>query len=243
VRVEVDVKRSESDLPTLHFRGAPRALDSLVSLAYDEVGPAPRISIADRKAIPFLRGVFAFDVGGKASRLHLSFSEATPPGTYKGSAEMAGKSFPVEIHVEPYIHLTLSPRQLVLDGYSGQKQQVDLTLGNSGNVPCEVGSTYVFGLYDVDGAERGIAAAFRQSEVTGEKRLERMMEELAEGHGGLVRVQVEEGQGPIAPGEVRPLRLHLHLPAGLKGGHTYTGTLALENLQYYVKVRAAAETK
>lgn len=237
------MKRSQNDLPILHFRGAPRALDSLVSIAYDEVGPTPRISIEDRAATPFLRGAFAFDVGGRASRLHLSLSEGTPPGIYKGSAEMAGKSFPVEIHVEPYIHLALSPRQLILTGHAGQKQHVDLILGNSGNVPCEVGNTYAFGLYDVDGAERGIAAAFRDTEATGEKRVDRMLDELAGGYGGLLRVQVEEGQGRIAPGEIRPLRLNLHLPAGIKPGHTYTGTLALENLQYYVKVRTGVEKK
>jgi hypothetical protein len=232
-----------NDLPTLHFRGAPRALDSLVGLAYGEVGPAPRISINDRVASRFLRGVFAFEVGGSASRLHLSLSEATPPGTYTGSAEMGGSSFPIEVHVEPYIHLTLSPRQLILTGYAGQKQHIDLTLANSGNVPCEIGKTYAFGLYDVHGAERGISAAFRPAEPTGEKRLERMLEAMAAGHGGLVRVQVEEGHGSIAPGEVRVLRLDLHLPAGLDAGHTYTGTLALENLRYYVKVRTAAEKK
>jgi hypothetical protein len=237
------VKRSQNDLPTLHFRGVPRALDSLVGVAYNEVGSAPRISIDDPGASPFLRGAVAFEAGGKASRLHLSLSEATPPGTYKGSAEMGGKSIPIEIHVEPYIHLALSPRQLVLTGYAGQQQYVELTLANSGNVPCVIGKAHAFGLYDVHGAERGIGAAFRHTEASGEKRVERMMDELAEGHGGLVRVQVEEGHGPIAPGEVRSLRLNLHFPAELKAGHTYTGTLALENLRYYVKVRTAAEKK
>lgn len=235
------MKRSDGELPTFHFRGTPRSLDCLIDIPHREAGPAPRISLDERAVSHRLQGIFAFDVGGKASRLQLSVSESTPPGNYKGSVEVGGKSYPAEIRVEPYAHLALSPRQLIVAAHGGEKQHVDLSLANTGNVPCEVGSTYVFGLYDIHGAERGIGAAFRQTESTGEKRAERLLEELASGHAGTVRVQVEEGQGSIAPGEVRSLRLHLHFPAKLEAGHTYTGTLAMENLRYYVKVRAVAQ--
>jgi hypothetical protein len=237
----VIVKRSESDLPTVYFRGTPQALDCLVAIPHREVGASPRISLDDRALSLRLQGIFAFDVGGKASRLQLSLSDSTPPGNYMGSVEMGGKSFSAEIRVEPYAHLALSPRQLILAAHAGEKQHANLSLANTGNVPCEIGSTYLFGLYDVHGAERGIGAAFRQTESTGEKRVERLLEELASGHAGTVRVQVEEGHGSIAPGEVRNLRLHLHFPAKLEVGHTYTGTLAMENLRYYVKVRAVAQ--
>jgi len=233
------VKRSEPDVPTVYFRGTPRALDCLVGIPHREVGPVPRISV-DAPNVR-LQSIFAFDVGGKASRLQLSMSENTPPGNYKASVELGGKAFPAEIRVEPYVHLALSPRQLIVAAHAGEKQHLELTLANSGNVPCEIGSTYAFGLYDVHGAERGIGAAFRQRENTGEKRWERLLEELASGHAGTVRVQLEQGHGSIAPGDVRTLRLDLHFPAKLEAGHTYSGTLAMENLRYYVKVRAVAE--
>jgi hypothetical protein len=231
------VQQSGRQHPTLHFRGLPRALDSLVSIPYHEVGPTPKISVDN------LVSSHAFDAGGKASRLHLALSQNTPPGTYKGSAEVGGKSYPVEIQVEAYYHLALSPRQLILNAKAGEKMHADLILANSGNVACDIGKTYVFGLYDIHGAESGIGAAFRQTESTGERRADRLLDALAEGHGGMVRVQVEEGTGSIAPGDVRPLRLNLHFPSGLKSGHTYTGTLPIENLRYYVKVRAIGESK
>ena len=234
------MKRSESDLPTVYFRGTPRALDCLVGIPHRQAQTQPRI-LVDQALTLRLQGIFAFALSDRTSRLQLSVSDSTPPGNYEGSVEMGGKSFPAEIRVEPYAHLTLSPRQLFLAAQAGEKQHSDLTMANTGNVPCEIGSTYVFGLYDIQGAERGIGAAFRQTESIGEKRVERLLEELASGHAGTVRVQVEEGRGSIAPGEIRNLRLHLHFPAKLEAGHTYTGTLAMENLRYYVKVRGVAQ--
>ena len=237
------MKRAEHHLPTLHFRGVPVALDSLVGIAQGELGPALRISI-DHLALSHVPlGFLAFDAGAGASRLRMSIPRGTPPGNYKGSAEAGGKSYPVEIDVESYVHLSLSPRQLILSAHAGDKLHVDLTLANSGNVVSEIGITYAFGLYDVHGAERGIGAAFRSGEGNGVTRVVRLLDQLAEGHGGIVRVQVEEGAGSIAAGEVRPLRLNLHLPTMLKAGHTYTGTMPMENLRYYVKVHATSERK
>ena len=229
--------QSAKQHPTLHFRGLPRAIDSLVGIPYQEIGPTPKVSV------DHLVSAHAFDAGEKASRLHLSLSQSTPPGTYKGSAEFGGKSYPVEVQVEPYHYLALSPRQLIVNAKAGEKMQVDLVLANSGNVACDIGKTHAFGLYDVHGAESAIGAAFRQTESTGFERADRLLEALSEGHGGMVRVQVEEGSGAIAPGEVRPLRLNLHFPSGLKSGHTYTGTLPIENLRYYAKVRVIGEGK
>ena len=223
--------------PTLHFRGLPRAIDSLVGIPYQDVGPTPKVSIDN------LLSAHGFDAGGKSSRLHLSLPQSTPPGIYKGSAEFGGKAYPVEVQVEPYYNLALSPRQLIVSAKPGEKVHVDLVLANSGNVVCDIGKTYVFGLYDIHGADSAIGAAFRQTESTGEKRADRLVEALSEGHGGMVRIQVEEGSGPIAPGEVRPLRLNLHFPGGLKPGHTYSGTLPIENLRYYTKVRVIGDGK
>lgn len=232
------MKRSDSQIPTLHFRGSPVALDSLVGIAHEDLGGSPKISLDQLKSGATPPGVRASQVGDGASRLRMTLAGSTPPGTYNGSAELGGKRYPVEVQVERYVHLSVSPRQLILEAHAGQKLQVDLTIANSGNVDCDIGKNHYFGLYDIHGAERAIGTAFRQAEGTAEKRLEGLLEELAVGHAGLVRVQVEQGEGAIALGEVRPLRLNLHMPAGLKAGCTYSGTLPLHNLRYYVKVRA-----
>lgn len=235
------MKDSENRPPTLHFRGSPVTLDSLVRIAHEDLGSFPKISLDKLKPSSALLGVHASRVGEQATRLRMMLAPGTPPGTYEGAAEVGGKRYPVEVHVDPYFSLSVSPRQLMLEGHAGQTLHVDLTIANGGNVACEIGKAHAFGLYDVHGAERGIGAAFRQSEGTGQQRLERMVEELAGGYAGLTRVQVEEGDGSIAPGDVRPLRLRLHLPGGLKAEHSYTGTWPLHNLQYYVMVRATGE--
>ena len=85
------MKRSEGEQPTIHFRGTPRSLDCLVGIRHQEAGPTPRLSLDDRAMTHRLQGIFAFDVGGKASRLQLSLSESTPPGNYKGSVEVGGR--------------------------------------------------------------------------------------------------------------------------------------------------------
>ena len=117
-----------------------------------------------------------------------------------------------------------------------------MVVANSGNVACEIGKALTFGLFNVHGAERAIGAALRQNEQSGEKRLDRFMDEFADQHAGVVRIQVLGGSGSIAPGEARPLKLNLHLPSGIKADQTYSGTMPLQNLRYYVKVRAIAGT-
>lgn len=206
-------------------------------MAHEEIGDA-KISVEDLPAGSAPNGIFASYIGESSSRLRVSMPRNTPPGIYKGSAEVGGEVYPVEIHVEPYIHLALSPRQLVLAAHADEKRVENLTIANSGNVACQVGATYVFGLFDIHGAEHAIGAAFRHSEKSGEKLLGLVIEESVKGYAGLVRVAVEEGTGSIVPGAIRRLRLNLHLPPGLKAGHTYTGTLALHNLRYHVEVRA-----
>jgi hypothetical protein len=231
------LKQTKRYPSTWHFRGSPVALDSLVGIAREEIGDT-KISVGDLPAGSAPHGIFASYIGENSSRVRVSMPRNTPPGTYKGSAEVGGETYPVEIHVEPHIHLSLSPRQLILDAYAGERRVEDLTIANSGNVACEVGTTHVFGLFDIHGAEHAIGGAFRQSGQSGEKLLELIIEESAKGYAGMVRVAVEEGAGSIAPGAIRQLRLNLHLPPGLKAGHTYTGTLPLHNLRYYVKIRA-----
>jgi hypothetical protein len=230
------------DPPTLHFRGEPASLDSFLAVAAHQVGYAPRIALKTLGSFPVPLALSAVDMGAGVSRLHLSIPRSTPPGDYSGSAELAGKVYPVEVHVEPHAYLSLSPRQLVLTGHAGEQLRADLTLANCGNVSCEIGKTHTFGLYDIEGVERGIGAAFLQTGDRGGSRAEHLLEKLAAGHGGLVHAELTKG-GPIAPGEVRQLELALRLPGDLSAGHTYSGVWALENLRYFIKVRATRKRR
>lgn len=231
------MKDSVRPRPTLHFRGSPGSLDALVGMPHEQFGTALKFSI-DQLAPGAAPDVHAASVAQGATRLRMAVAHNTVPGTYKGTAEVGDETYPVEIQVEPYIHLSVSPRQLLIEASAGQELNEDLIVANTGNVPVDIGVTYAFGLYDVQGAERGIGQAFRQAESDGRSRLDQLLDGLAEGHAGTVRLRVEDGAGPIAPGEVRPIRLDMRMPAGLQAGHTYSGTLPLYNLRYYVKVRA-----
>lgn len=229
--------------PTLHFRGEPVALDSFLALSAAELGQAPKVTLKTLGPVPTPIGLVALDVGPGVSRLHLSIPRSTPPGTYDGSAEFAGRRYPVEVHIEPYAYLSVSPRQLVLIGHAGEHLRADLTLANCGNVACEIGKTHAFGLYDIDGVERGIGASFLQSAESRTSRAEHLLEKLAAGHGGLAHAQVTKGGGSLVPGEVRQLELDVQLPADLSTGHTYSGVWPLENLRYFVKVRATRKRR
>jgi len=146
----------------------------------------------------------------------------------------------VAAEVESYPSLRLAPAQLLVEAGPGDAVEAHVTALNDGNVPLELPEATAFGLFDVAGAERGVLAAFTSPEG-GEARLGALADELAASHGGLVRVQIAEGAGVLAPGEVRALLLRLRLSDGLERGRTYSGTLSLHTLRYYVRVTVGAD--
>ena len=221
----------------LHFRGLPVGLDALVCVPQEHFGVSPKFSFHDLDPGAGF-GVSVAPLTQGATRLRMTVARNTSPGIYKGSAKVGDKTYPVEIRVEPYIHLSVSPRQVFIEAHAGQQQTEQLVLANTGNVPCDIGETHAFGLFDVLGAERGIGAAFREPGKPGQGLMDRLADELARGHAGMVRLKLKDGAGPIAPGEVRSVRIDMRMPSGLKAGHTYSGTLPLHNLRYYVKVSA-----
>lgn len=227
----------------IRFRGSPRIVEGLAPLT-----PQQALSVSllldlklPRTVQPTVPLTLQTDpVGSSATRLRFSLPESTPPGTYEGTVQIGGESYPIRVEVEPHPYLVISPRQLLLQVASGQEAIVDLTLVNSGNVPCEIRKAHVFGLFDVEGAERSIGAALGDSAEKGQGRLNRLMEEAADNHGGLVRVNVQEGAGIMEPGELRNLHATLRFSDRLKPKHTYLGTWSLINLEYYVQVDVAS---
>ena len=182
----------------LRFRGSPRAIEALIPVGIHEAAQR-RLAVdleveAERK--PSI-AVHPIPVGTSATRLRLVLPESTPPGTYKGTVHVGDSRYPIEAQVEAYPHLRLSPPRLSLEAAAGSEVEVDLTLVNGGNVACEVGRAYALGLFDKDGLNRGTAAAFQDGGARGPERFSRLMDEFAEGYGGIVRMKVEEGAGPL----------------------------------------------
>ncbi|MBI2369582.1 MAG: hypothetical protein HYV08_04975 [Deltaproteobacteria bacterium] len=172
------------------------------------------------------------------SWLRLSLPRGTPPGSYTGTVQIEGREQPIIVDVERDIDLRLFPDALSLAAPPGAVVHVDLSVVNAGNVVCEIRRAYAFGVSVMGGVEEAVGQALRAQLAQGERRIDRFAEELANAHGGLVRVSVREGAGPLRPGESRELRVALHLPDRLQAGHTYTGTWPLHDLNCYVRVDA-----
>ena len=226
----------------LRFRGSPRIVEGLAPLTTRQALTASlsldlKLPQAVQQAAPLT--LQTAPVGSSATQLRFSLPELTPPGTYEGTVQIGGESYPIIVEVEPHPYLIISPRQLLLQVVAGTEAMVELTLVNSGNVPCEITKAHVFGLFDVDGVERSIGAALGDSVEKGQGRLNRFLDEVADNHGGLVRVNMREGAGIIEPGEMRNLQAMLRFSDRLKPGRTYCGTWPLFNLEYYVQVNVA----
>jgi hypothetical protein len=131
------------------------------------------------------------------------------------------------------------PPNLSLAGQPGGRIEVDLVVANVGNVGCELRELYVFGLFETQGVESAIGRSLRAELAENERRADRLVDELAASHGGLVRVSVLQGAGELAPQEVRDLRVAFHLPNELKTRRAYSGTIPIHNLRYYVRIEVA----
>ncbi|MEO8450588.1 MAG: hypothetical protein ABI647_12385 [Gemmatimonadota bacterium] len=222
----------------LHFRGTPGSLSAAVSEG--EVRPR-RLSIQIGQGGAAYKGKTE-PIVARASRvegdlvLQMTLPPRTPPGTYEGTTEVDGEQRPVVIEVEPEIELALVPDQLTLQGAPGERLQVALTVVNAGNVAVEIRKAHGIGIFAEEGLERSLHRAYRDERPEGVRRIDYLADLLAEEHGGIVRVGVEEGAGNLEPGETRELKVTLSLPADLKRGRTYSGIWPLHDLRYFVQL-------
>lgn len=221
----------------LLFRGTPRLVEGLAPIPLGLVGDRPvSIDLDLPRQKPEARVVQIVPAGAIALRLRFSLPEETPPGSYRGKMQLGDQLYTTVVEVEPHPHLLISPSQLSLQAAPGEEVEIALTVANDGNVEYEMPRAHGFGLFDTTGVERAIGATLRDNETVGLARINRLAEEVADSHGGLVRVNVKEGVGLIAPGKLSNLRVALRLPKQLKPGQTYSGTWPMLNLRYYVRV-------
>ena len=205
---------------------------------------APAGKSARRKAAPPVdASVTIAETTPGTAILRLDVPRATPPGTYEGRVRVGDQERAIVVDVDPSVYVRLYPVRLVLTAEPGASVDLTLTIVNEGNVAAEIRGAYVIGLYDVGGVERAVGKTFVAELSEGERRVDRFVDELAGGHGGLVRVRIGAGSGDLAPGEVRELGVQLAIPDRLEPGRTYWGTWALHNLRYYVRITGAERRK
>jgi hypothetical protein len=222
----------------IRFRGAPRSLAAIVSGA--AAGGVHTVRINASPAMRAAAPVEAVAVSAAADPVaRLSLPSATPPGTYNGRMQVDGGEQDVEIVVEPEVLLRLLPARLVFEASPGERIPFELTLVNSGNVPVDIRGAYAFGLFDIAGPERAIGRLVADPKE-GQRRIDAFADAIADEHGGLVRVKVDAGEGVLQPGVATELKITVHVPDRLRGGHTYWGTWPLHNLKYYVRITGKA---
>jgi hypothetical protein len=198
------------------------------------VTPAPRRAAKGREAE---RVVFRGPPHRLASLLRalLRLPESTPPGTYSGSVEIEGQTIPVVAEVEARPRLYSEPRRVTAEAEPGGTVTVDVELVNTGNVPVDVSGTTTFCLFDGGGLEHAAWAALASDPPQGKQRIDVLLDDLAESHGGLVTTKVERG-ATIPAGETRSVQLTLRFSDRLRPGKRYAGAWRVEGLRLPIRI-------
>lgn len=178
--------------------------------------------------------------GRDPGRTRLRLPAHTPPGHYEGSVEFAdGQRQPFELTIEPRPRIRVSPSTLNLSGAAGAHAKAQLLLENRGNVPIEIDETLVTGVFDNDGIETALAAAYRLDSDDITQIVGTVFSRLRDAHGGLLKLRVAEGAGSLAVGERRLLTIETLLSSKLHAGHGYHGVLQLGGHAIAVRLSVA----
>ena len=230
----------------LRFHGTPQLVEGLAPFRYADVlaGAAVQVTLPGKESsAPLVTNIQTEAAGESFMFVRFDLPPTTPAGTYKGEVSLGEARYPIEAEVEGWSQLHLSPRRLSLNASPASSIVVEMTAANGGNADADIPPVGAFGLFDVQGAERSIADAFRatgkelsETGDTGQQRLNRLVDRLSQEHGGLVRLQIQEGAGPLRPGEIRNIKLMIRMPESIKPGHAYSGTWPIDRLRVAVRV-------
>lgn len=225
------------------FRGTPSRL--LTAVEYAGKVPPPqscRVTLAGRTALPlFVRRLRSEEP--LMSVMSFRLPKSTPPGIYQGRVELGEQQIPIEVEVEPRTILRFLRPALFRRIKRGARITEELVLVNRGNVTIEIPKEDRFCVFDESGVARAIYRGLVEEDGDGEQRIDRVMDELAKSHGGLVRVTVSEGWGALAPEEVRTLKVEFHFSGRLIANRTYRGTWSVSEASLDVKVEVTRESE
>jgi hypothetical protein len=211
-------------------------MEGIVQIPFDQVVSG---TLSLELKAPTVKGSITLQAeaaGPSLTWLRFELPEVTPPGTYRGTVNIGSEKYQTNVDIMPHANFLLIPDQLSLNVNPGDKVTVRLTAANLGNTPVEIPRSHGFGLFNLEGAEKGIRSALTSASVKGQERLNRLIDGVARGHGGLVRLLVQDGAGLIRPDESRTLLLELSIPKRLNPGHIYESTWPLANLNYYIYI-------
>ncbi len=159
-----------------------------------------------------------------------------PPGRYEGMLQMGDARRPAVVNVDSAPQLRAIPEQLRLEARSGDVVARTLTLLNAGNVPVTVRRIQAFGVFLSGGIERALRRAYVRTLPADTRRVDVIADNLADAHGGLVKMTIVSGSGTVAPGAIQRLAVELRIPAHLAPGTVYGGNWELAGLVYPVLI-------
>jgi len=230
---------------TIQFRGSPSDLEGLVPIAFQDVvsSGAPLLYLnlpkSRRYAEPLT--IQAESAGQAATLLRISLPE-TPPGKYEAICQIGKERYETLIEVQAEALLVVSPTHLTLQAAAGSEVSAEITIVNSGNIAVDIPAKLKVGLLDLKGPERAFGIALQEKAKAGYERINQFVEELAASHSGQLSLVVDHGAGTLDMGQMRRLQISLRVPERLKAGRTYSGTLMLLNLAYYIEILVMDKT-
>jgi hypothetical protein len=229
----------------LRFKGGPSRVLATMELAEGlPSSQACRVVLAEMGSLPLT----VRPLSSKArtvSTLSFRLPKSTAPGSYKGSIEIGDQCIPIEVDVESRSSLRFIHPKFTHKGPPGAKASAELMLLNRGNVSVALPDKDTFCVFEDGGLARAFFRGLVEEDSDGPRRIDRILDELAKAHGGLVRVTINKGAGRLAPEEVRELQVDLHFSRKLIGGHTYRGTwcIADASLEVVIEVEKSAAGK
>ena len=225
------------------FRGPPHRLSSLVELpdAPHALGePSALLEGAEIRSL----GVRALTREGPGvGKLMLRLPKSTPPGKYSGSVELGGHKLPVVVEVEPRPKIEASPPRLAIDAQPGAEVSAGVTLLNVGNVPFTVPAASTFCVFDGSGVDRAFWEALKAEPPPGRARIDLLLDELAQSHGGLVEVRARTKARTIAPGGAADVQLTLRFSDRLRPGGRYAGSWDADGMHVRVRVSVSSTAR
>jgi hypothetical protein len=226
----------------LEFRGVPTRLTATVQSSEELLAEKTGcVVLPDTVPLPLtIRPVRS--TTPTLSTLSFRLPKSTPPGSYKGNAELAGTQIPIVVNVEARPRLRFIPAKVSLHGRPGASIKVDVVVLNLGNVSIRIEPRYSFCMFDGRGIDQAFFQALTSDEPRGKRRIDHLMDELAESHGGLARAIIQEGQGVLAPEESRELIAQFQFSRRMRPGRTYRGAWFISEASLEVEIETSNET-
>lgn len=237
----------------LRFKGAPtrlvatlatqgRETDTLAQPLAHRVANAGHIVLENQQPLPLAIRRIATTAPG-LSLLSFRLPKSTRPGSYTASVEVGGEQMTAVIDVEARPRLRFIPPKVTFSQAPGTRGRAELTVVNLGNVDVTIEAESTFCVFDNRGVDRAFYHALTEKELDGKQRIDRVMDELAEAHGGLVRAVVERGAGVLAPEEAREITVLFEFSRRMRAGQTYRGGWLVSEASLEVEIQATQALK